>query len=124
MNYHVIAYRWGDLQEQCFLFSSDTLEDCIAVAEHYPDYRGGKYGCAVYQSPDVYDGMRGDGDETELYYFPSMMGEKTPKYNHRCDVFNSTIIRIMNDPRYKDCPWIDEIITEDEKTADKRNARE
>ena len=124
MNYHVIAYRWGYIQEQSCLFSSANLQGCINVAEAYPNYRGGKYGCAVYQSPSLKDGRNGDGASDPLYYFPSLHGEKKPAYNHRCDVFNRVVCAIRRHEKFKDCEWLVQIITEAETAADRRNQLE
>ena len=123
MNYHVIAYRYGYEQEQSCMFSSPSLEDCINVAESYPDYRGGKYGCAVYESPFIHQAMEGEGMGDPIHYSPSIHGEKAPAYNHRCDVFNSVVCSIQRHEKYKDCEWLVKIIEDAIALADRRNAR-
>jgi hypothetical protein len=121
MNYHVIAYRWGYLQESHCLFSSDDLKECIAVADHYPDYRGGKYGCAVYESLTFSQYLTDDGDEKLVHYSPSLYGEPAPNYNHRCDVFNSVVCRISHHEEYDKTPWVKTIVTDAENFADRMN---
>jgi hypothetical protein len=121
MNYHVIAYRWGYLQESHCLLSSPSLDDCIQVAEYYPEYRGGKYGCAVYKSPPVEQAMEGEGMGEPVHYSPSIHGEKLPSYNHRCDVFNTVVCAIQSHKEYEDCAWLVKIIDDAIAQADRRN---
>jgi hypothetical protein len=121
MNYYVIAYRWGYIQESVCLFSSNDLKECIAVADHYPDYRGGKYGCAVYESPTLVQYMTDDYDWKIVHYSPSLYGESAPNYNHRCDVFNSVVTRITAHEEYENTAWVKAIIEDAEAFADKMN---
>ena len=126
MTYIVIAYRWGNLNEQMTLFASQSESDCAEVAEYYTDYRGGKYGCAVMSVlDDLKQAMKGDCIMKTLHYFPSMQGESRPTYNHRCDVFNSPLCAIIHDMRYPEAPqWIQDIIAKAEEMANRRNERE
>ena len=121
MNYHVTAYRWGYLQLASCLFSSTNLEECIAVANHYPQYRGGKYGCAVIESQSLADFMDCNYKRKIVHYAPSLHGESAPEYNHRCDVFNAVVCRIRHHEDYAKTPWVRAIIDEAEASADMLN---
>ena len=126
MNYIVTAYRWGDINEQFPLFSSQCEADCIKVAEHYPEWRGGKYGCAVMSVPNsIQKAMEGDCDMQIIHYFSSMLGESRPTYTHRYDTFNAPICEIIHHKEYANAPnWIKDIISKAEETADRRNETE
>lgn len=123
--YIVIAYRWGYINEQCTLFASENLEHCKKVAEDYPEYRGGKYGCAICESPTVEQYFLDAYDFVPLFYYPSMMGEEKPFYNHRCDVFNVPVGRITSHERYDwtESGWVKEIIQDAERVADRMNGK-
>ena len=121
MNYRVTAYRWGYAQEASCLFSSPNLEECIAVADYYPEYRGGKYGCAVIESPSLAEFMDDNYKLKIVHYAPSLHGESAPEYNHRCDVFNTVVFRIQQHEDYAQTPWVKAIIDEAEASADRMN---
>ena len=124
MSYIVTAYRWGYLQESDTIYASDSREDCMAVAESYPDWRGGKYGCAVYgiNTGDIEKAKQGEAVRDCIAYFPSLYRESEPTYNHRCDVFNDPICKIMRHEEYQSAPqWIKQIIDDAKDLADKLN---
>jgi hypothetical protein len=124
ITYIVTAYRWGYLNDDMVIYASPSKDDCIDVAEAYADYRGGKYGCAVIEClGDIHKGREGEGMGKRVFYTPSQLREKEPKYNHRLDVLNDTVCRIKHHSKYEDATqWVKDIIEEDEKTADRRNA--
>lgn len=126
MTYITIAYRWGNVNESHAIYASASQADCIQVADEYADYRGGKYGCAVWEcTEDKRKGCEGEELEKMVYYTPSMTGENKPKWNHRCDVFNGPICAIRNNDLYATAPeWIRSIIEKAIEIADRMNARE
>ena len=49
--YVVIAYRWNSQENHSYLVGCNTNKDkAIEMAEKEADYRGGKYGCWVYET--------------------------------------------------------------------------
>lgn len=125
MIYLVTAYRWGYLQESETIYASESREDCFAVAEAYPDWRGGKYGCGIFEvdTSNLEKAKEGDAVRDCIAYFPSIHGEFRPIYNHRCDVFNDPICKIMHHEEYESAPqWIKQIIEDAKDLADKLNA--
>ena len=98
----------------------------MKVADHYPSYRGGKYGCGVFcvVLDDLQSAMDGDCTGDLIAYFPSIHGEPKPFYNHRCDIFNTLVTSIISHEEYEtNCPqWINNLINEREQQADKLNA--
>lgn len=83
MNYLVTAYRFGYISwHQYYVYCGPDREKAFRLAEHEPDYRGGKYGCAVYEFTETVE-----SDHEIAYkmirYFPSFCGETEPEDDER-----------------------------------------
>lgn len=81
--YLVTAYRWGWLNgHQYQVYCGADRIKAIALARNEQNYRGGKYGCAVYE-------WNADGTECKcINYFGAIMHqEEAPFHNWRLDYF-------------------------------------
>lgn len=83
-SYYAIAYRFGNLNgEVIHLGGSNDLDLMLQKSKDYVDYRGGKYGVAVWK----HEGFAEYGEI--VAYFPSMNGEDSPEYNERFETAKS-----------------------------------
>lgn len=81
----VTAYRWGCTNEHAYhVYGGADRSKALALARAESAYRGGKYGCVVWE-------FDGDGtDYRNIAYFPSSMETDAaviPHHNHRIDYF-------------------------------------
>lgn len=77
--YVVMAHRWGNTNDGSFPVHAGTDKDeALEVAEDYPSYRGGKYGCEVIEFDGGEDRYHRP-NQKRVAYFPSMVGEKEPE---------------------------------------------
>lgn len=73
MTYALHAYRYGATNgHQYPLGVAPDLDTAKALAEHHTQYRGGKYGVAVYGAAD------GEEIPALVHYSPSMFKEDHP----------------------------------------------
>ena len=78
MSFALQAYRYGDTNgHQYPLGSAATIEEARKLAQHHAEYRGGKYGVAIYGAANVED------IPEILEYVPSIYGEERPAFDFR-----------------------------------------
>lgn len=83
--YVVIAYRWGHLNEyQYIVYAGPDKTAAMDAAQHEPMYRGGKYGCTVFEM--VVD-TAGGYIQKPINHVSSMMGEPRACRNTRREFF-------------------------------------
>jgi hypothetical protein len=78
MTYSLHAFRYDDFNGHSYpLGSVATFEEAKRLAHHHTEYRGGKYGVAVYGPAD------GEEIPEVLYYSPSRFNGEKPTHNLR-----------------------------------------
>ncbi len=70
--YTIVAYRWDCTNDHTYVIGAHAdLNTAISIAEHERDDRGGKYGVAVYKSPEDIENIN-RGGQVLMHYAPSM----------------------------------------------------
>lgn len=78
MTYSLHAFRYDDINGHSYpLGSVATFEEAKRLAHHHTEFRGGKYGVAVYGPAD------GEEIPEVLYYSPSLFKGEKPTHNSR-----------------------------------------
>ena len=123
--YFVVGYRWGATNAgHIFLYCGQDLDKAVCRADWYTNYRGGKYGCAVYRL-DEFPQMQGEDDEEPIevlvHYSPSGRGENEPYVNKRIELMEKVgchvVGRIEAPAIYKETP-IEEVIRRERAILD------
>jgi hypothetical protein len=79
--YVVLAYRWGNSNDHWYwIYAGPDAVKASAMCQAERDSRGGKYGCAVYETNE-------GGDEWELVEYCGSGKEDEPQHNWRLDYF-------------------------------------
>ena len=79
--YIAVAYRWGELNNHNYMVAAGADRESICeIASDEADFRGGKYGVAVFEASNVRDSaVTGQC----CAYYKSMAGEDEPYTNRR-----------------------------------------
>jgi len=112
--FYAVAYRWGDTNGHQYVCGIGTdRESVVAQAEHENNWRGGKYGIAVYEikvwknrDEDLDDSGGDEGYPAwnptwdirmeQVAYFPALMGgEEGPAFNERIYAAESVGFSVM-----------------------------
>lgn len=95
MTYSLHAFRYDDINGHSYpLGSAPTFEEAKRLAHHHTEYRGGKYGVAVYGPAD------GEELPEVLYYSPSSFKGEKPEHNLRvsfAEILGQKLLRAVEE---------------------------